>query len=90
MVGDKGPSVGRHVGEGLASEEWLELRLLPWRVREWEAILLISDLYFYVISPSVTCWQQDSGQTCFRPNKTVSDWLGLGYRAIVKWGRAAV
>lgn len=67
------------------------LSLLPWRLREWEAILLFSNLGFYVISPRVTCWQQDSCQTCCGPNKTVSDWLGLGYRcAVVKWGRAAI
>lgn len=44
MVGEKWSSVGKHVGEGCASEEWLGPRLLPWRVREWEAILLISYL----------------------------------------------
>jgi hypothetical protein len=46
MAGNKGSSVGRHVGEGRASEEWSGRRLRPWRVREWEAILLISNLDF--------------------------------------------
>lgn len=55
MVGEKWPLVGRQAGEESESEVWWRLRLLPWR--EQEAILLFSNLDFYVTSSHVTYWQ---------------------------------